>query len=804
MKSFRPMLTPNSSASQLITYPTLSIPPIKCPRNKMILSKALLPSRERVTKSRAVSHTLKLDFSNLHSCSELSKLNLLCAHQHIKNIPHSFSKSSVLYELSIIIQSDRWQLNYKKSLIKLFQVLPKLKNISKLNISFDNTVALDRQLLYYIKTALRHLRKLKTCNIRIHWCPNFTYEMLPELLNPLRYRSMKETTLSFWGDSSSVTRRVKPGLKLLSKALAKFIQCRSLGLELDFDKSLTDRDIFELASYLKRIAGLQSLKFKLGGQYGLNHIINTASDISDIGLLNFLEILHKFTQLFELSIHFKNCKKISEQGLLDCMSLYFKPDNFKILNYKFEGYSMQNPQKILAIIDPLSQNQDLKDIKLRVQSSPDFMARYSKLDDFKGTKNQFKQLPGKISLSCDIPPALSSNEYHLYAQSFSSLPNIHAFNFNCRGNAYTWELSKKTFLPSKDSPITVVNHTNDLLHLSVTTDESIKESQASCLMHLLKSLPHVQALSLNLLLCSGISEQTLIDIMALLPSIQHLKYLALHFKKCLRVTDPVMLAMTNTMIKYQTLEHLSLHFDECKVLTNEAILFLCTGLKELLLLKNLNLDFQECLTLTSQSLETLPSSLLYLLELEGLSLVFPGIHNTSNTELEKFGMNISGLKQLRNVKFDFSNCGEISDRGLHMIGESVMKIGGVKYLEILLDNCYQLGNEGICQVGRYIKTLKDLQSLKMSLKGCSNITAEGVNELLSHVCEIKNLKYLTLDFGSGESMHEEIFHKADVFLKFEGLENISVNLKASREIITERVDFRKKLGEVRQVILFFK
>jgi len=72
------------------------------------------------------------------------------------------------------------------------------------------------------------------------------------------------------------------------------------------------------------------------------------------------------------------------------------------------------------------------------------------------------------------------------------------------------------------------------------------------------------------------------------------------------------------------------------------------------------------------------------------------------------------------------------------------------------------------------------------------------------VCEIKNLKYLTLDFGTGENMHEEVFHKADVFLKFEGLENISVNLKASREIITERVDLRKKLGEVRQVIIFFK
>jgi len=208
--------------------------------------------------------------------------------------------------------------------------------------------------------------------------------------------------------------------------------------------------------------------------------------------------------------------------------------------------------------------------------------------------------------------------------------------------------------------------------------------------------------------------------------------------------------------------------------------------------------------LNVQSFQLLPEVLESLGELEGLSLILPGIIETSDAELLSLSSQIRKLTELKNVHLNFSNCEEISDIGLCAIGESLMKIKRVKYLEIHLDNCWKLGNEGVYQVGKYIKVLRELHSLKISLKGCRNITAEGVNQLMSEVCEIENLQYLTLDFGTGVG-EEMTFHKADVFLKFERMENISVNLKASREMIIQRVqDLRKKLGEVRQVIIFFK
>ena len=805
MKSLKHYSAPEEATYPHFSLQSSSISPHKFPRTDFILSKALLPSKQRMMKVRATSHNLKFDFSNLHSSAELSKLHLMNAFKHIKSLPFSFAKLSNVSELSISIISDRWQLNYRKSLTTLFKALLKFKFISKLNLSFYNTFALDKLQFQNLSSVLKCLKKLKSCNIKLNGCPNVGYDKVPGLLLPLKYLPLKEISISFFGDALQTAKKVKQGHKTLLKTLSKLRQCRRLSMELDLNTSLNDSDFNELAVQISRMTSLQCLRLKLGTRNRPNLAVSTVENVTNDGLLFLFGCLNSLSYLNELSVHLIDCKSISEEGILNCMQYFSQSRHFKTLSYKFEGFTMNNPQRMLSLVDPLSKLTDPKNIKLRVQASPDFTACYTKQTET-GNNNKMQETPlnGEIQLSCDIPPALHWNDYHIYAKAFSGLPNMKTFYFTCRDNAYTWELAKQTpivkYSPINNVPIL----TNGLLHLLLSIDESMRAAQTVSILGILGRLIHIEGISLNFTYCTAVPEEALTQIMSLLPSLSNLKHLAVKFVTCPNATDDVINVLSRSLVHFQQLENLSFQLESCQAITNTGILSLFAAIKKISLLKNLNLNLQDCSLITLLSFQQLPRALEGLIGLEGLCLVLPGIPQTSNTELQHLGSYICHLKELRNLHLNFSNCEEISDEGLYAIGESLMKIKGIKYLEIHLDNCWKLGNEGVCQVGKFIKVLKELHSLKISLKGCKNITAEGVNQLMSEICEIENLQFLTLDFGIGVG-EEMMFHKADVFLKFERMENISVNLKASREMIIQRVqDLRKKLGEVRQVIIFFK
>ena len=804
MKAHKPFSMPFSPSPTQATNLRSPIVPQKLLHTHFALSKTSLPPRQRVTRCRTTSHTLKFDFPNLHSCSELCKINLLFTQQHIRALPHSFSKASIIHELSIIIISDRWQLNYRKTLVALFRTLPHLRAVSTLNLYLYNTLALDRTVMKALTSSLNRLKRLKNFNLRLQWCQNVSFESVPKLLRPLRRNALEEVTVSFLGDVLQTRKKTKTRQIQLVDKLNRFVQCRALALELDLNISFSDSDLLTLGNRVNKIKGLQCFCLKLGTRNRLSHGVSTADYVTDegiVGLLNSLDSLHT---LQELSIHLISCNKITEAGVFTSVESHFRPHRFRALNFKFESFSITKYTQIFSLIELLSNFQDPKNVHLRVQNSPDFAITYTRASDHQKNFHQKDSISNEIQLSCDIPPGLNWEEYHTFARMFSQLPNLVAFDFTCRDNAYTWELVKEIPSP-KPLPTYIPNTTSTLLHLLISIDENIRASQTHSIISLLDKLKHIQELRLSFSYCRTITEETLTHIMKLLSLFSDLQCLKISFKGCPNATDIVILSLSEALHSYKRLNSLSVEFEASDVISNVSIFKLFIGIQSLCFLKNLSIAFQSCPLITSEGLQGLTSVINNLKRLRELFIAFPDIVQMSNIELKKLGASVSELKKLKNLKMDFSSCRDISDEGLCAFGESFVQVQGVKYLEIHLDDCWNLGNEGIHQVAKSIKTLKELYSLKMSLKGCKNITAEGINQFVGEICEISKLQYLTLDFGSGENVTGEIFHKADVFLKFERMENISVNLKASKEIITERVDeLRKKLGEVRQVVIFFK
>jgi len=256
--------------------------------------------------SRALIHLksftcLYLDFGSFHN--KISDISLIKLSRRLPKLNNLTSVNLNIVELMPPCWVQPTTQTFDRGLRELAQALPRLKNLTSLSLNFENNLKSSYKGWGALCKSLGDLKKLTSIYVKLSSTRILDIDLiklcqsLPQLENLV---SMKLIVDRNWELSNL-------SLLQLSKALCSFPKLRLIALDFESCNKITVEGIKELSSALSNLKQLNHLQLGLNADF-------FCGGFNDSSLMNLSEALTNLKELESIRLNFYGASDVSDKG----------------------------------------------------------------------------------------------------------------------------------------------------------------------------------------------------------------------------------------------------------------------------------------------------------------------------------------------------------------------------------------------------------------------------------------------------------------------------------------------------------
>eukprot|EP01017_Pseudomicrothorax_dubius_P042403 TRINITY_DN6916_c0_g1_i1.p1 TRINITY_DN6916_c0_g1~~TRINITY_DN6916_c0_g1_i1.p1 ORF type:complete len:265 (+),score=29.02 TRINITY_DN6916_c0_g1_i1:1167-1961(+) len=241
-------------------------------------------------------------------------------------------------------------------------------------------------------------------------------------------------------------------------------------------------------------------------------------------------------------------------------------------------------------------------------------------------------------------------------------------------------------------------------------------------------LTNLSQLSLYFYSMHEVTDSGLAHILRIIPSLPHLKSLSLGLVGCVKVTDETLDAICTALQVKADLHGLALLLNGTGV-TNGGILRLSRFLPYLPNVKEFTIDVE---MVSEGSCVELANNIQNLTSLKTLRLRLSSSKEIGDLTLKSISVALQSHRNLSNVDLDFSNTG-VNDEGVVAIGNQLSQLSQLTYFKLSLAKT-RVSDVGAMSIIRGLQSLQQLTHVRLDFLDCykmlSKLNADKVEDLL--------------------------------------------------------------------------